>query len=395
VKTVRFVFVFLFLAVITVPLVFIDTKSIVSMLERRVLPNPPTVYANGKLNLKLLELLPRQIDTYVTDRFAGRSLAVFLTNHVNFFVLRKSHDNRLLVGKDRWLFYIDKGIGDEFANFAKTNLFNDEQVNRFLWTFGLTNNFCNENGIKFLFLIVPDKPSVYPEKYPFPRPEGPSLVDQLMAAMPEDWRENIIFPQDYFISKKGEHTQPLYFNNGLHWTKLGVYYTYGLLYDKLKPDFPNLPKIEFKFTPYMDTGEDNYALWWGIKKFSPVMELLNVEPVDGWEGRYTYIKSVNVPLRFNRQESVDAMRGKFGMITENVDSSLPTAVVVRDSYFVALEPYTSSIFSKVEYIWTEPEKRSIEYLASLPEKPDVLIWEIGERGLQGIPELPAGHYPTD
>ncbi|GHV88652.1 hypothetical protein AGMMS50267_10120 [Spirochaetia bacterium] len=394
-KTARGVFIVLFLAAITIPVVFIDRTSVISMLERRMLANPPRVHNGGKLDIKLLEMLPKQIDTYITDRFAGRSRLIYFMNHVNYFILQKSHDNRLLVGKDRWLFYIDKGIGDEFANYYKTNLFNSEQMENFLWTLGLTTAFCRENGIKFVFLIVPDKCSVYPEKYLSPRPEGPSLADQVMNAMPQDWRENIIFPRDYFISKKDEHAQPLYFNNGLHWTKLGVFYAYGLLYDKLKPAFPNLPEIELQFTPYMDTGEDNYALWWGIRKFSPVMELLDVKPVDGWEGHYRYIKSENVPLQYNRKESVDAMRGKYGMITENVDQSLPTAVVIRDSYFVALEPFTSSLFSKTEYIWTEPEKRSVDYLAQMPEKPDVLIWEIGERGLQAIPLMPRGHYPTD
>jgi hypothetical protein len=89
------------------------------------------------------------------------------------------------------------------------------------------------------------------------------------------------------------------------------------------------------------------------------------------------------------------MRGKFGIVTENRDSTLPTAVVIRDSYFVPLEPFTSSLFSQAEYIWTQPEKRTIEYLATLPQNPDVFIWEIGERGLQAIPMAPPGYFPYD
>jgi hypothetical protein len=199
------------------------------------------------------------------------------------------------------------------------------------------------------------------------------------------------------ISKKTEHTQPLYYNNGLHWNKLGVYYTYELLFKKLKADFPNLPEIPFKFTPYMDPGEDNYTmLWWGIKKFGNFMEMINVEPADGWNNHYKYITLNSVEENiFNMVTGNASKKGKYGIITENRDSSLPTALVMRDSYFVDMEPFTSSIFSKAEYIWTQPEKRSIEYLEEMPQKPDVFIYEIAERALGALGIVPPGFFPYD
>jgi hypothetical protein len=224
-----------------------------------------------------------------------------------------------------------------------------------------------------------------------------SLVEQLLKAMPESLAEKTVFPLDYIVSKKKEHTQPLYYNNGLHWNKLGAYYGFKQVYDKLKPDFPDIPEVEYKFIPYKDPGEDNYALlWWGIKEFGGFMELLNVEPVDGWENHYKYLVCENVQEnQFNTVIGYTSKKGKYGIITENRDPSLPTAVIMRDSYFVDLEPYTSSIFSKAEYIWTQPEKRSLEYLAFLPEKPDVFIWEIAERGLEAIPAEALGSFPYD
>jgi hypothetical protein len=238
---------------------------------------------------------------------------------------------------------------------------------------------------------------VYPEKYPFQRPEGISRVEQIMAALPDNLRQKIIFPLDYFILKKKSHPQPLYYNNGLHWNKLGAYYAFDLLYKKLKMDFPNLPEVQFKFVPYMDPGEDNYALlWWGIKKFGDYMELINVEPVNGWESHYIYVQREDVQENeFNTVIGYSSKKGKYGIITENRDKSLPTALVMRDSYGVDLEPYISTIFSRAEYIWTQPEKRTIKYLEGLVEKPDVLIWEMGERALEAIPMVEPGIFPWD
>jgi hypothetical protein len=387
----------IFLALIVLPSVLLDKKSKISMLERRQLAPAPKFTVEGKVDIKQLETLPKQIDAYMTDRFAWRSKLISFMTRVNFFVLHKSHDKKLLVGKDRWLFYIDKTLGDEFANYKKTNLFNETQMKHFMEHITLVNEACERNGIKFVFFIVPTTSSVYPEQYPFPRPDGMSLADQLIAALPENIRQKTIFPLDYFVSKKKEHTQPLYYNNGLHWNTLGCYYAYQLLYDKLKGDFPNLPEIKFKFTPYKDPGEDNYTiLWWGIKQFGDFLELLRVEPVDGWDNHYKYLVCNNV--EDNEHNSVvgyASKKGKYGIITENADTRLPTAVVMRDSYFVDLEPFTSSTFSLANYIWTQPKLRNINYIDSMEYKPDVFIWEIGERALEAILLVEPGSFPYD
>jgi hypothetical protein len=396
-KILRNIFVFIFLAAITIPVINMDTKTRISMLERRALAGPPVFIIDGKTGAQKLAALTGQIDAYITDRFAFRSQLVSLMNHINFFVLHKSHDKKLLVGKDKWLFYMDRSLGDEYANFKKTNLYTPQEMNKFLIDIKNVNSFCKENNIKFLFLIVPPTSSVYPEKYPFPRPEGISRTEQILNALPSDIRERTIYPLDYLLSKKEKHTQPLYYNNGIHWNKLGVYYAYELIHEKLKADFPNIPDVEFKFTPYMDPGEDNYALlWWGIKRFGNFKELMNVEPVDGWSNHYSYVTLNSIQDSYiNSVVGYPSKKGKYGVVTANKDQSLPTAIVMRESYFTDLEPFTSLMFSNAEYIWTQPEKRSLGYLMQLPEKPDIFIWEIGERGMEAIPMVGPGIFPTD
>jgi hypothetical protein len=396
-KYIRNIFIFLFLLGLSLPFVFLDRKTVISMLERRQLATVPQIFVNGKPDIANITSWPRQIDAYITDRFAFRSPLMTLTTWVNFFVLHKSHDKKLLVGKDQWLFYIDKSLGDEFANFKKENLFSEEQLKNFINHLELVNKTCERYNIKFIFLMVPTTSSVYPEQYPFPRPGGMSRTDQIFAALPEHLRDNVIFPLDYFLSKKKEHPQPMYYNNGLHWNKLGCYYAYELLHRKLKPDFPNIPELQFKFTPYKDPGEDNYTiLWWGIKKFGDFLELLKVEPVDGWENHYKYVVCNNIEENeFNTVVGYASKKGKYGIVTENKDKELPTALVMRDSYFVDLEPFTSSMFSWVEYVWTQPEKRNIQYLEQMPQKPDVFIWEGAERALEALAVTPPGVFPYD
>jgi hypothetical protein len=396
-KAAKILFACLFLACIAFPLIFIDRKTIVSNLERRLLAPKPSFLVDGKPDLNVFVTLPRQIDAYVTDRYAWRSGVISFIKRVDFLVLGKSHDDRLLVGKDRWLFYIHKTLGDEFANFKKSNLFTAEEMEIFRQSLSLVNDYCERNNIKFIFMIVPTTSSVYPEKYPFPRPPGISRAEQVIAALPENLRQKVLFPLDYLLLKKKDHTQPLYYNKGLHWNKLGAYYAFDLLYKKLKMDFPNLPEVQFKFVPYMDNDEDNYAmLWWGIKEFGGFLELLNVEPVNGWEKHYIYAQREDVQENeFNTVIGYTSKKGKYGIITENRDKTLPTALVMRDSYFVDLEPFTSTIFSRAEYVWTQPEQRTLKYLEQMQKKPDVLIWELAERALEVIPMVGPGIFPWD
>lgn len=396
-KTIKILFAFVFIIMITLPLLLLDRESPVSNLERRVLAQMPRITTNGKLDVNCLVTLPRQIDEYVTDRFAFRSQMITLIKKIDFCFLHKSHDDRLLIGKDRWLFYIHKSLGDEFANFKKTNLFTKDEMHIFLEQLTLVNETCEKNNIKFIFLVVPTTSSVYPEYYPFIRPEGISRMDQVLAAMPENIRKKTIFPLDHFIRKKTSRPSPLYYNNGLHWTKLGAYYAYELIYQKLKADFPQLPEVPYHFTSYIDPGEDNYAeLWWGFKKFGRSLVLQNIEPENGWEYYYKYLVCENAEENeYNNVIGINSKKGKFGIITENRNQSLPTALVMRDSYYVDLEPFTSVIFSQAEYVWTQPEKRTVQYLADLPEKPDVFIWEIAERGLEAVPMMPPGVFPWD
>ena len=74
--------------------------------------------------------------------------------------------------------------------------------------------------------------------------------------------------------------------------------------------------------------------------------------------------------------------GTGGVITKGKNENLPRAIVFRDSFFSALTPYFSTMFSSVEYNWrrmNEGDKKSI-----LENKPDLIVFENVERYAVGI-----------
>jgi hypothetical protein len=162
---------------------------------------------------------------------------------------------------------------------------------------------------------------------------------------------------------------PLYFETDTHWNAAGAYRAFEMLFDSIKKKFPQtaFPVIEFtteiSYEPYGDIP--------GMSGFTSYGKctIPDIHPVNGWESFYQYGKKEG--------------NGVSGIITRNNSPTLPKAIIYRDSFFSSLEPFTSCIFSSAEYHgrWlTESEK---DYI--LENKPDLIIWEMVERYLGGVP----------
>jgi hypothetical protein len=252
------------------------------------------------------------------------------------------------------------------------NLFTKTEISRFIENIDRRRQWCEDNNIKFIFLIAPNKHNVYPEYYPFARPDGITRTEQIMAALPDMLKDTVIYPLDSLLQHKGGQT-PLYFETGTHWNMAGAYLAYKMLFDRIKQLFPQttFPAIDF-VTEISYDDSDSIAFMSGFSSYgkttAPVMR-----PVEGWERYYRYTKN----------EEKDGAVGKGGIVIENTGTALPRAIIFRDSFFMALEPFVSTLFSSAEYHWrrfSEQEKQAI-----LQNKPDIIIWEVVERYMAGIP----------
>jgi hypothetical protein len=354
-KVVKHIFTVSFLLITVLPLVFIDYQNTYSTIENRVFAAFPSLSDPD---------IFRQIDNYVNDRFGFKRYFVYANSLCNSAILRDKKNNRALIGKDGWLFYIDKDDGDNLADFQKTNLFDANATEQFVTQIEERATWCEENGIQFIFMVAPNKHNIYPEYYPFERPDGITRMDQVVAAMPPELLDRMIFPRDYLLAKKGEHDYPLYYETDTHWNKQGAFYAHELLRMKIQAYFPAIkfPDIAYSTSVSADSGGDIVPML-GFTSYG-ITEIA-IEPENGWPSYYAYIKQEENKGRLER------------IITEHGDQTLPRAIVFRDSFFTALEPFNSTLFSSAEYIWKQFGKTDKEYI--LNNKPDIIIWEIVER----------------
>jgi hypothetical protein len=356
----------LFLLIIVVPPALTDFGSAVSGTENRNLAEAPRPIKAGQLNPGFF----KETDAYLNDRFGLKNDFAGINSRLAYQVFHKQGNKRALLGKDGWLFYIDRNDGDNLQDFQKQNLFAPAGLDLFYDQIRRRAQWCERQGIRFLFLIAPSKHTIYSEYYPFKRPEGITRLDQIAQNMPADLRDHIIIPTDYLLSRKSGLEIPLYVETDTHWNMLAGSYAFDLLGSRVKAAFPAAPFPEITYTQEIaiTPGDGDIVPMLGLQTYGKNTRV-TIEPDNGWGAYYDY-------------ETAPAVDGDL-VVTRGADPRLPRAIIYRDSFFRVVQPVTSTLFSHAEYIWKWPDTNDKEHIQN--EQPDIVIWELVERYVGGIP----------
>lgn len=357
-KIIQTSFVICFLLVLAIPFIRFNRYETISEIENRNLANRPFLLTDNRINKNFFS----ECSTYFDDRFGGRSYLLKINQKINRKIYSKTlmHNEHVLQGKKGWWFYIN---GNNLQDFYKKNLMNDEEIDS--WKKNIQNaaDWCENHGIKTVFLICPNKHSVYSEYYPFPRPKGGfTRADQFVKILNELGVE-YVFPRDVLIQEKKNYNYPLYFETGTHWNQQGALITAELIENIIEKDFPELvfPKIEWM------TKEISY------NTYDSMLGMINLPLSNN-----TYVSIIPKDGDFTNYYTYEKNMGANGVHTLGKNHDLPRAIVYRDSFFSDLEPFLSPLFSEAEYQWKhfniDEEKKYI-----LDFKPDIIIFETLER----------------
>ena len=378
-KRIRLTFIITIFCIMILPILLFNRKGVVAQKENRKLAVFPCVVQESHLNQRFFS----QCSSYLEDRFGGREKLSYLASKVRYKILRAEVMNeKAILGKDGWWFYINASDGANLDDFYKRNLLNENDISSFRKKISETIKWCSEHGIKTMFIIGPNKHSVYEEFFPFgPRPSGITRADQICSVFRE-LSADYVFPRDYMISKKSDSEPPLYWETDIHWNPLGAFYASDLVKAHIKALFPgaNFPAVEYESEIITSNVPGDIPPM--LKLPRPRVTYKAIPK--NWkklQSVYTY----ETPDMSSVGSSYDEFHGKLrdiihdvnGMRTKNKDKSLPRAIVFRDSFFRALEPFVSPMFSETEYIWrqfSDSEKAHI-----LEYKPDIIIFESVER----------------
>lgn len=336
-------------------LTFISSPEEVSTDENRELAKFP------KLHRKRLPEFPRQFEEYFNDRVAFRGGLVKARNLIKYRIFGDSTGPLVAVGRNGFLFY----LGEQMERLCtEEGPLPSPHLKE--WTIAVTERqqSLSAKGIRYIFAIAPEKPSIYPELLPpVLSPLGRlSCLDQVKASLNRDSVSCLLDLRG--VLTKAKQTNLVYFKTDTHWTHFGAHVAYNEMMSRLRSWFPQLEpclteqQVGLQMLP--ETNGDCAKLM-GLAHCIPERA-----PKSGSKFLDTCPKEL-LDRRFT------------GERRDRAAATLPTALILHDSFGYALKPYFYRHFKCVRIRWQQAYKCDEELLKEY--KPDVVVQLLAERRL--------------
>jgi alginate O-acetyltransferase complex protein AlgJ len=310
------------------------------------------------------------IDGWFEDHFGFRARLVRWYGESRLFVLGVSPSSSVLRGRDDWLFYADDGALEDISNEPPLT---PEAVTAWRDTVIRSQRWCRAFGLAYVFTVVPDKHAVYPEQLPdtLIQRQPTSRMDQVLNAVSDTGAAVDVRP-GLAHAKLGERLFQL---TDTHWNDRGAFVAYQAIVQAVRAQNPRVPAA------------------WRREEF--VAEATNRPGMDlaRMMGLSHVLHETDLQLipRRKRQAIVLEPEGALAsaeagrIVTDIPGSTLPRAVVIRDSFTSRLAPFLSEHFSHTVYLW----QNDFDADAIRRERADVVIQEIVGRHLYNFIPTPS------
>lgn len=205
-----------------------------------------------------------------------------------------SSDESVIIGKNGWLFYDSNkkdADTDEISDYNGIAEYTEEEMEKVAEEVRRADDFCREHGAQMIFVIAPNKSSVYREYMPdYYFWEERSRVDELYEYLCANTEAMALYPKQEL--QEWAKKYKIYYANDTHWNGLGGYLTASMIAEKLGMEYPAMQEIELieenspEDLKYM-LGVNNYVADDGnlIPDYAKRHE---VKLIDSWESMDSY-----------------------------------------------------------------------------------------------------------
>ena len=306
---------------------------------------------------------PNAVSHWFEDHFAGRARLVRWYGESRFFLLGVSPSSNVLVGCDGWLYYADDGGVDDYANASalsrgEVGAWHEAVVRAQAW--------LHARRVAYVFTIAPDKHAIYPEHVPatIRRVHDQSRMDQIVATLAGTGVSVVDLRP---ALDEGKTRERLYDLTDTHWNDRGAFIAYRQIIEAVRRQVPAIPaawtRADFEATERETAGKDLAGMM-GLKRSLRETELRLV-PKRPRLARVVEPAGADPAAQLGR------------LVTEIPGSTLPRALILRDSFASRLVPFLSEHFSRAVYMW----QNDFDPYDVNQERPDVVIQEIVGRHL--------------
>ena len=316
-----------------------------------------------------LETFARQFEEYYNDHFGGRELLIVSHLKIKYALFPIELEHNVLAGRDGWFYFSGENMIDNYRGTAKFTL---PRLRAWQALLEKRRDWLAARGIKYLFVIAPNKESVCPEHLPvWLKSYSATKLDQFMGYMRVHSTVEVLDLRPA-LEKALQHG-PVYYKTDSHWNLMGAFAACETIISKVSNQIPGLKPVAL----------DNFEIQ---RECRPGGDLARL---DGETARvddniYVFTPKIQLPkLEFHALGTNVIYYRQFGIIpvfetpVAIINSQRTNyAIVFGDSFAVGLEPFLGHHFGKVVFLLKDFDPETISQ-----DKPVLVISEMVERHL--------------
>lgn len=288
--------------------------------KRDLAPLPSVQTEDGSPNLSYAQ----DLGTYFEDHFAFRNALVSVNGRLKQLVAGTTPGDEIILGKDGWLFY--SGTLDDYFR-------RDPMTPRELFIVAhnlrLMQDYCEQRGAKFVFVIAANKNSLYPQYMPGNYLEGTGQTNA-MALIPYLDAAGVRYA-DMHAALAGSD-EILYYRTDSHWTDMGAALGFEHIMQVL-----GLPTPNFSAAPFVLRTDQQGDL---EEMLLPQGKHFETCP------RIEYDWQNDAPLDEEGREAV--------LLSTHNPAASGSLVMYRDSFGTALVPFFAECFGQALFTRSFP-----------------------------------------
>lgn len=345
-----------FIAILILPSIawfFASDGAKAEITENRALKEKPV------LNIMTVKQFPADFNAYYSDHLPFRNDLIRVCSYIQYRTFGATDSERVLFGKDGWLFYKNRNDGDPLTTYKNAGSFTRKELETAAVNIMLLKNETEKSGGRFILFIAPSKEMIYPEYMPdwIKRGSGRSKTLQMISYLREKTGAEIIYPAESLRDSKKSGI--LYYKYDMHWNSLGGYEASKALLRATGRSLPEADRLQISLRR-ISGAEAKIGQGYDMAKLAGINRLLN-EPYS-WEIS-GYGEESEEKLQSEGYEDRFICKGQKGKLMLAGDS-------FREEMRKPLSSTFGESFFKL-YHYFSPD--DIE-----KEKPDIFVYEVLE-----------------
>ena len=305
------------------------------------------------------------IEAWFNDRFGFRKRLVRLHSKWKRDLFKDSSLADVIVGRDGWLFY---GGGRMIDNHRGTSLFSTNDLRAWQELLEARRDWLARRGIRYLFVVAPNKESIYPEQLPewLATPGSTRKLDQFIAHMRAHSTVEVLDLRPALLEAK--RAGRVYLLTDSHWNALGTFAGYQAVVRAISRQWPGLEPLPLEAfgQSIEDTDGGDLADMLGQERTLKERGVIRLDP-----------KPPLQPLEVLDDTALDpgsVTRERRLRFTEQ-PGQRHRVMLFRDSFASAWQKLLGRNFSRVLYVWQQ--HWSVPLVER--ERPDMVVDEMLER----------------